>query len=157
MQSRFTAKGVTTDDKDVVLAYELNEEEFKVALYVIPRKALKGETLEQLEKNWVDGEAFEFPEGTEAITPNLNAESLLPDTIRSEEAGKIRIKQNEFAYTLLTAKLWESYLNELDALKKRGTELTHYDRQLFDDAKSFWERVLDTVRSAILARNALTG
>jgi outer membrane protein OmpA-like peptidoglycan-associated protein len=143
MQSRFTAKGVTADDKEVVLAYELNEEEFKVALHIVPRKALTAETLEKLEKNWVDGEAFEFPEGTEEITPNLNAESLLPDNIRSEEAGKVRTKQNEFAYTLLTAKLWESYLTELEGLKKRGAELASYDRQLFDDSKSFWERVLE--------------
>lgn len=143
MLSRFTATGVTADEKEVVLAYQLNEEEFKVNLYVVPRLALKGEAMEQLEKGWVDGQAFEFPEGTTEVTPNLNAELLLPDDIRSDEVGKIRAKQNEWAYTLLTAKLWESYLNELEALKKRGEELVQYDRQLFDEAKSFWERVLE--------------
>lgn len=143
MQSRFTATGVNNDDTQVLLAYELKEEEFKVNLYVIPKKSLKGDSQEKLEKNWVDGEAFEFPEDTVSITPNLNAESILPEDIRSEEAGKIRIKQNEWAYQLLTAKLWESYLNELEELKKKAAELTSYDRQLFDDAKSFWERVLE--------------
>jgi len=44
MQSRFTAKGLTSDDKEVILAYELKEEEFKVALSIVPKKALKGET-----------------------------------------------------------------------------------------------------------------
>jgi len=91
----------------------------------------------------VEGEVFEFPKGTQEVTPNLNAESLLPEDIRSDEAGKIRIKQNEWAYTLLTAKLWESYLHELEELKKKAAELAQYDRQLFDDAKSFWERVLE--------------
>ena len=143
MQSRFTSYGVTNDDKEVVLAYELKEEEFKVDLYVIPRKALTPETQEALEKGWVEGEAFEFPEGTERINPNLNEETILPENIRSHEAGKIRAKQNEWAYLLLTAKLWESYLLELEELKKKSSELTHYDRKLFDDAKSFWERVLE--------------
>ncbi len=143
MQPRFTVKGVTADDKNVILAYELKEEEFKVNLYIIPQKALKGEQVEQLEKAWVSGEAFEFPKTAQVVTPNLNAESILPEDIRSEEAGKIRNQQNEWAYQLLTAKLWESYLNELEELKKKANELAQYDRQLFDDAKSFWERVLE--------------
>ncbi|HLP21743.1 MAG TPA: hypothetical protein VK174_15625, partial [Chitinophagales bacterium] len=143
MLSRFTATGVTADEKEVVLAYQLKEEEFKVNLFIIPRKGLKPEALEQIEKNWVDGEAIEFPEGTVEVSPNLNAESVLPEDIRSEESGKIRTKQNEWAYTLLTAKLWESYLTELEDLKKKAAELTQYNRQLFDDAKSFWERVLE--------------
>jgi hypothetical protein len=143
MQSRFTVKGVTNDNTEVVLAYELKEEEFKVDLYLTPKKALDPASIEQLEKAWVEGSAFTFPEETKLINPNLNAESILPDDIRSDEAGKIRIKQNEWAYQLLTAKLWESYLNELDELKAKASALAHYDRKLFDDAKSFWERVLE--------------
>src|SRR5687768_16373844 len=112
MQSRFNAKGVTSDDKEVVLAYELNQENFKVELHIASKKLLKADLLEQLEKKWVEGEGFEFPKGTIEVSPNLNAESILPDDIRSGESGKIRIKQNEWAYTLLTAKLWESYLLE---------------------------------------------
>jgi transposase len=141
--SRFTAKGVDEKDKQVLLAYELNEDAFKVDLYIIPSKLLSKEQIEFLEKDWIGGEAFEFPEETIKVNPNLNADSILPDNIRSEETGKIRATGNEWAYNLLTAKLWESYLIELDELKKKSAELTHYDRQLFDDAKSFWERVLE--------------
>jgi hypothetical protein len=155
MQSRFTAKGLTSEDKEVILAYELKEEEFKVNLYIIPKKSLKGEVQEQLEKGWVDGAAFEFPEGTIEVAPNLNAESILPEDIRSEEAGKIRIKQNEWAYLLLTAKLWESYLLELEELKKKANELSHYDRKLFDDAKSFWERVLEHRKERDISQESL--
>lgn len=155
MQSRFTANGVTADDKEVVLAYQLKEDEFKVDLYIVPKKSLKGDLLEQLETKWVEGEAFEFPKATVFVNPNLNAESILPDDIRSEEAGKIRIKQNEWAYTLLTAKLWESYLSELEILKKKAADLNQYDRQLFDDAKSFWERVLEHRKERDISQEGL--
>lgn len=155
MQSRFTANGLTADDKEVILAYQLKEDEFKVDLYIVPKKSLKGDLQQQLETQWVAGDAFEFPETAVFINPNLNAESLLPDDIRSEEAGKIRIKQNEWAYTLLTAKLWESYLNELDVLKKKAAELVQYDRQLFDDAKSFWERVLEHRKERDISQDGL--
>ncbi len=156
MLSRFTATGVTADDKEVLLAYELKAEEFKVNLFIIPKKSLKGDALLLLEKNWVEGEAFEFPKGTKEVAPKLQGEeSILPADIRSEESGKIRTKQNEWAYTLLTAKLWESYLLELEELKKKGAELTHYDRQLFDDSKSFWERVLEHRKERDISQESL--
>ncbi|MCS6935882.1 MAG: hypothetical protein NZM35_12155 [Chitinophagales bacterium] len=142
-QSRFIATGTNAENKPVLLAYELLEEQFKIVLRVIPKDALSAEQTEALEKKWVEGENFDFPPETQQITPDLNQESILPDDIRSDETGKIRIRQNEWAYALLTAKLWESYLQELDELKQRADNLTQYDRQLFDDAKSFWERVLE--------------
>ncbi|MFN8286126.1 MAG: hypothetical protein U0V74_05195 [Chitinophagales bacterium] len=155
MLSRFTAVGTTTDDKQVILAYELKEDEFKVNLYVTPKKALSAEDIAKLDKEWVEGGEFTFPEETTTINPNLNAETILPDDLRSEETGKIRSKQNEWAYQLLTAKLWESYLHELEELKKRATELTQYDRQLFDEAKSFWERVLEHRKGRDISQEGL--
>ena len=155
MLSRFTAKGISSDDKEVVLAYELKEQEFKVNLYITPRKSFTPENLEKLEKGWVNGEAYEFNEDTKLINPNLNAESILPDDIRSDEAGKIRIKQNEWAYQLLTTKIWEVYLHELNTLKAKAAELTQYDRQLFDDAKSFWERVLEHRKERDISQQSL--
>ncbi len=156
MLSRFTAKGVTSDDKDVILAYQLNELEFKVDLHIVPLKALESYALAQLENQWVAGEEFTFPESTTTTNPKLQGEdSILPENIRSEETGKIRSKQNEWAYTLLTAKLWESYLLELDALKKRSDDLAQYDRQLFEDAKSFWERVLEHKKERDISQDRL--
>lgn len=143
MQSRFITAGILKDETDVVLAYELKETEFRLDLHVIPRKALSKEAFEKLSTGWVSGEAFEFPEGTELINPDINADSILPDQIKSDKTGEIRHKQNEWAVQLLTNKLWESYLIELDKLKKRAAELAHYDKSLFDDAKSYWERVLE--------------
>lgn len=143
MQSRFVASGIAKNDEAVLLAYELNEDAFRLDLFLTPQKELSKEQREFIENNWVKGEDFPFPDATQKITPNLNAETILPDDIKSDETGKIRSKQNEWAYQLLTAKLWESYLHELEELKQKAAALLQYDRQLFDDAKSFWERVLE--------------
>jgi ElaB/YqjD/DUF883 family membrane-anchored ribosome-binding protein len=131
------------DAQDVVLAYELQEAEFRLALHVIPKKLLNKELMETLSVDWVNGGTFSFPEGTETIYPDINADSILPDDIKSDKTGEIRHKQNEWAVQLLTNKLWESYLIELDNLKKRATDLSSYDKGLFEDAKSYWERVLE--------------
>jgi hypothetical protein len=99
--------------------------------------------MEALSNDWVNGGTFVFPEGTEIISPDINADSILPDHIKSDKTGEIRHKQNEWAVQLLTNKLWESYLIELDNLKKRSADLAGYDKGLFEDAKSYWERVLE--------------
>ncbi|MCS6818503.1 MAG: hypothetical protein NZ522_01030, partial [Chitinophagales bacterium] len=123
--------------------FELIEEAYRINLHIIPASALNEEQLRLLRDEWVAGNDFQFPEGTEIINPNPENDTILPDNIRSEEAGMIRMRQNEWALRLLTNKLWESYLIELDALKKRAAELTSYSRDLFDDVKSFWNRVIE--------------
>lgn len=143
MSPRFTATGTTADNKEVILAYELNEAAFKIQLRIIPEKLLADTELELLQKNWVEGQPFPFPDGTIEVEPDLSADSILPADILSKEAGKIRSIQHDWAITLLTAKIWESYLTELEELKQKAAALLQYDRKLFDDAKSFWERVLD--------------
>ena len=143
MQSRFITTGNVKDAQDVVLAYELNEAEFRLDLHVIPKKLLNKELMEKLSTEWVNGGDFSFPEGTETISPDINADSILPEHIKSDKTGEIRHKQNEWAVQLLTNKLWESYLIELENLKKRSVNLNSYDKGLFEDAKSYWERVLE--------------
>lgn len=155
MLSRFTAVGTTADEKEVILAYELKEDEFKVNLTIVPRKSLSAEEVTKLTKEWAEGGEFSFPADAVTVNPNLNSETVLPDDIRSDETGKIRIKQNEWAYQLLTVKLWESYLLELEELKNRAAALTQYDRALFDEAKSFWERVLEHRKGRDISQESL--
>ena len=143
MQSRFITTGNVKDEMEVILAYQLNEAEFRLDLHVIPRKLLDKEQMDALSNEWVNGAEFGFPEGTETIYPDINADSILPDHIKSDKTGEIRHKQNEWAVQLLTNKLWESYLIELESLKKRAAALVSYDKSLFEDAKSYWERVLE--------------
>ena len=143
MQSRFITTGNVKDSIEVILAYELKEAEFRLDLHVIPKKLLNKELMDALSNDWVNGGTFVFPEGAETIFPDINADSILPEDIKSDKTGEIRHKQNEWAVQLLTNKLWESYLIELDNLKKRSLDLSGYDKGLFEDAKSYWERVLE--------------
>ena len=155
MQSRFITTGNVKDSVEVVLAYELKEAEFRLDLHVIPKKLLNKELMDALSNDWVNGGVFSFPEGTQTIFPDINADSILPDDIKSDKTGEIRHKQNEWAVQLLTNKLWESYLLELEDLKKRSTDLHGYDKSLFEDAKSYWERVLEHKKERNITQDRL--
>jgi hypothetical protein len=143
MQTRFVSTGALKDNSQVWLAYELNEAAFRLDLRVVDKKLINELQVEALNNTWVDGGAFEFPEGTELINPDLNADSILPEHIRSEKTGEIRHKQNEWAIQLLTSKIWESYLLELAALKQKAATIPKYSSALFEETKSFWERVVE--------------
>jgi hypothetical protein len=155
MQTRFTARGVNNEEQDVLLAFELLEEAFKVNLFIVPLPLLNAEQREFLDTKWTKGEAFEFPETVQVINPELSEDSMLPGNIRSEETGKIRAKQNEWGYLLLTNKLWEAYLAELADLKQKAAGLTAYSRTIFDEAKSFWERVLEHKKDRDISQEKL--
>jgi len=138
MQNRFVVQGVGKNAEPLVLAYELQEAEFRIDLRIIDRKELSKEQLNAILSDWTEGENVELPSSTQLVHPDPNADSILPLDIKSDETGKIRSRQNEWAYQLLTNKLWESYIIDLKELKKRSDNLSQYDRALFDDAKSYW-------------------
>jgi hypothetical protein len=155
MQSRFTARGQTIENKEVILAFELVEEALQVNLHVVPMELLTNEQVQQLEKVWTEGGEFDFPEGTVFTNPDVNNDSILPQEIRSEETGKIRGKQNEWAFRILTNKLWEAYLIELTQLQNKAAELSTYSRELFEEVKSFWERVLEHKKERDISQSKL--
>lgn len=155
MQNRFVVNGKIQNTQNVVLAYELAEADFKINLYVIDRKNLKAEQLEFLQKEWIEGATFDFPKSVKLINPDVNADSILPDDIQSEETGKVRHFQNEWAVQLLTNKLWEVYLIQLEGLKTKATELTAYSKELFEDTKSFWEQVLENKKERNISQARL--
>lgn len=155
MQNRFVVNGKIQNSQNVVLAYELLEADFKINLYVTDRKELSAEQLEFLHKGWTEGADFEFPSTTKLINPDVNADTILPEDIQSEEVGKVRHFQNEWAVHLLTNKLWEVYLIQLEGLKTKADELTTYSKDLFEDTKSLWEQVLENKKERNISQERL--
>ncbi len=155
MQNRFVVNGNIKDVQDVILAYELLEAEFKINLYITERKLLTAEQIEFLQKEWITGAPFTFPEGIQLINPDINEDSIVPADIKSDKTGEIRHFQNEWAVQLLTNKLWEVYIQRLDELKAKADGLTTYSKDLFEDTKSFWEQVLENKKERNITQSRL--
>jgi hypothetical protein len=155
MQNRFVVTGNIQETQQVLLAYELLENEFKINLHVVDKKILSPEQTDALLNKWVAGEDFIFPDGTQLINPDINEDSILPENIKTEKTGEIRHFQNEWAVQLLTNKLWEVYLNRLEELKAEAETLNSYSRELFDDTKAFWEQVLENKKERNITQSRL--
>jgi hypothetical protein len=155
MQNRFVVTGNIQESQQVLLAYELLENEFKINLHVVDKKSLSPEQIDVLQNKWIVGEAFEFPKKTQLINPDINEDSILPENIKTEKTGEIRHFQNEWAVQLLTNKLWEVYLNRLEELKSKSETLNNYSRELFEDTKAFWEQVLENKKERNITQGRL--
>lgn len=143
MKERFATWSSGKEKKRQLLALQLDKAAFKVDIYVFDEADIDKEFAEKLEKEWTKGKELAFPEKHTLIARPLSEDSLLPDDIKVDETGKIRNLQNEWAYLLLTEKLVESIVDELNDIKEKVNTFTSYSKDAFEQTKTLWERILD--------------
>lgn len=143
MKDRFVTWSSSKEKKRKLLALQLDKSAFKVDIYVFEEADIDKEFAEKLEKEWAKGKDLVFPEAHTKIVRPLSEDSLLPDDIKVDETGKIRNLQNEWAYLLLTEKLVESIVDELSDIKEKVNTFTAYSKDVFEQTKSLWERILE--------------
>ena len=143
IQKRLVEWGCDKGNHDLLIAVNLRESDSKADVYTIYRKDLTDELIRSLEENWVNGESVEFPKKHTYQERDLTDDSLLPEDVLAKKPGVFRRTQNEWAFYILSNKLLEAFLLELESLKDDAKDLKAYSRELFDRCKSFWERVLE--------------
>lgn len=143
MNERFVTWSSAKESKRKLLALQLNKAAFKVDIYLFEEADIDKSFGEKLEKEWVKGKTVEFPAKHTLIARPLSEDSLLPDDIKVDETGKIRNLQNEWAYLLLTEKLVESIVDELNDIKQKVQTFTSYSKDAFEQTKTLWERILE--------------
>lgn len=143
MNERFVTWSSGKVKKRQLLALQLDKSAFKVDIFVFDESDIDKEFIEKMEKEWAKGKTVVFPEKHIVIARPLSEDSLLPDELKVDETGKIRNLQNEWAYLLLTEKLVESIVDELQEIKEKVNTFTSYSKDVFEQTKTLWERILD--------------
>ena len=142
MNTRLVINGYDEDDKKVVIAIELIAEEQQVRLCFSPLDVLQDDVVTEIKKKWAEGSDFNFGNEFTILNRSTMSESLLPDELKVEETGKLRMRQNEWAYLIAMQKLWEAFEVEFKGITEKVDKLEEYDQEIYDELKSFWERVL---------------
>lgn len=146
MPNRFIILGIDENlkiesgaEQKCLISVEFNAEKLEIDLHVF---RLKSDLRDKLE-SWVNGGALEsgiVPENS--IVRTVEDANLLPDHIKVNDAGKVRQIEIEWANTLIQSRLMQGFNTEMDLLKDKVSSLEFYNQQLFDDCKSYWERLL---------------
>src|SRR5690606_10718997 len=79
-------------------------------------------------------------------------ESLLPETLKVERTDIIQRAQTEWHFIVLSSKRNAMYASELSAIKTRVEKLEKFDGDVWDEMKTFWDKVQQQVRERNLFR-----
>ena len=155
-KNRFAAGGLNQKDEAIFVTLELNVNSMNIEVKHFTTSGMKDEEIDLILKKFVSGEEVEFPANTIIENRSFTEESLLPDNIKIEgKSGAIRQLQNEWSYLLLNAKLFEQFNAQLEDIKIKAAELKYFSSDIFDEAKEFWEKVLDYKKEREISQEKL--
>ncbi|NND31564.1 MAG: hypothetical protein HKN76_03165, partial [Saprospiraceae bacterium] len=78
--------------------------------------------------------------------------SLVPEGFQIEREDILNRAQTEWQFIVLSARLYQSYRDELQDLRDKFAKLSKFDPGLFEDLKGFWSKVQGQVREKNLFR-----
>lgn len=155
-KNRFATKALNQKDEPILVALELNVNSMNIEVRYFSTSTMKEDEIEDFTKKFTSGEELSFPEATTLENRSFTEESLLPDNIKIEgKSGAIRQLQNEWSYLLLNAKLFEQFNAQLEDIKIKAAELKGFSSELFEEAKEFWEKVLEYKKEREISQEKL--
>lgn len=154
MKNKIVVWGTNEENEKVLIALELRADDNKVMLYTFPEAVATEEFVNKMMADWrVDGEV-EFPEPHTSQERELSiTEGLLPDELKVERGDLIQRAQTEWHFAVLSAKLHKSYEQELAEFKEKVAALSEFDSDVWDNLRSFWDKVQEQARERNLFRN----
>lgn len=156
IKNRFSTWALSEKDEKILIALELNTQTLQVEIKSILSTFLPNNIGDKILNNWVAGEDVEFPAETIISHSSFTDESILPNNIKVDgKSGAIRQLQNEWSYLLLSIKLFEQFSLQLDEIKLKAAELKTFNNDLFEEAKQFWESVLEYRKEKEISQDKL--
>jgi hypothetical protein len=153
MKNRIVFWGKNEQEEKLLLALELLAEEGKVRVVSFPESLISEEFNQLLTKDWRDGKPVDFPEGFSSVDLELTVSgSILPPGITAEKMDLLTRAQTEWNFSILSSRLFRSYQSELNEFKDKVERSLAFDKNMWDELKSFWDRVQEQARDKSLFR-----
>lgn len=154
MKTKLVLWGTDAKDERILIAMELRPKDNKVDIYTFPEKIANEEFGQKMLQDWRNDVEVEFPEGYSKRETELTvSESLLPEDIKVERSDIINRAQTEWHFIVLSSKLNQVYENELGELKEKVDQLSDYSSDVWEELKTFWEKVQEQVHERNLFRD----
>lgn len=153
MKNRIVFWGTNAASEKVLVALQLDPEENKVHEWLIPQQAVTEDLATAMMKEWRNGKDVTIPETAVQSEKGLTAsESLLSEGIVPDKDDIISRAQTEWHFVVLSHKLKQGFENEYNYLKEKTEKLLRYDNELWDELRTFWDKVQNQVKDRNLFR-----
>lgn len=154
MKTKLVLWGLDEKEERILIALSLHASESKVTMYTFKEPAATEEFSQLMMNDWRDDKEVAFPEIYEkAERPLSVSEPLLPDTYKVERGDVVQRAHTEWQFIALSAKLNRAYESELSELKEKVNKLDKFDSAVWEELKSFWNKVQTQVRERNLFRD----
>lgn len=153
MKKKIVLWGTNEKEEKLLLGIELLDKENKVKIYSFPEESATEAFYNQMMNLWRSGNKVIFPEKHDVIERELSVtDNLLPDEIRVERTDIINRAKTEWHFVVLSSKLHQTYLNEVEDFKEKIAKLDAFDSGMWEEMKAFWSKVQNQSREKNLFR-----
>lgn len=154
MRKRLVFWGTNEKSEKILLGLSLNDEANTIDVIVFPGDTVSEEFAEQFRQEWRQGTDILLPEAhTKSSLPLSISESILPEGYKVDREDILKRAQTEWHFIVLSSKLYRAYHSELEDLKDQVANLTGFDSGVWEELKTFWQKVQEQAREKNLFRD----
>ena len=153
MKTRIVMWGTNEKDEKVLIAIALRADENAVDIYTFPFETTSEEFYNLMLNEWRESHEVSLPEGhTHIVKPLTASDNILPDDLKADRPDIIQRAQTEWHFVVLSNKLYQSFLNELEEIKEKIKGTDFYKNQLWEEMKEAWEKIQKNIFDKTLMR-----
>ncbi len=154
MKTRIVVWGTNENEEKLLIGVELVERENKVKVHTISQEEATEEFYTKMMNIWREGQELPMPDSHTIIERELSiTDSLLPDNLKTLRGDILNRAKTEWHFVVLSAKLYDTYNDEIEEIKERVEQLTGWDGGVWEEMKGFWSKVQKQSSEKNLFRN----
>lgn len=154
MKTKLVLWGLNDKDERILLALDLQAEDSTVKVHTFKEPEATEDFSKQLMDDWRNGKEVPFPETYQTTERTLSvSEPLLPEEYKVEREDVVQRAHTEWQFIALSAKLNRAYASELTTLQDKVQQLDAFDSSIWEELKTFWNKVQTQVRDRNLFRD----
>ncbi len=153
MKTRIVMWGSNEKDQKVLIAIALRAADNVVDVFTFPFETTTEEFYNLMLNEWREAHEVPFPEGfTHLIRPLTASDSILPEGLKVDRSDIIQRAQTEWHFVVLSNKLYQSFLHELEDIKEKLKSADNYKNNLWEEMKESWEKIQKNIFDKTLLR-----
>lgn len=158
MKKRIVLWGENAQNEKQLIAIALREDDNMVEVYTFPLEVATEEFARLMMNEWRNEREVAFPEKFEKTEKPLSlSEGLLPEGITASREDLVSRAQTEWNFIVMSSKMRDAFQSELEDLKSRIDRLDRFDEGLWEEMKTYWDKVQNQIREKnLFAEHAST-